>query len=93
MKVKVRVLPGTVLSDNHKSWHPGDELEMDLVEANRRVSQGRVERIGPAVGSSVAEAIDAVKAAATLDALAGLKEGESRKTVLAAIEAREKELA
>lgn len=100
MRVQVRVLPGTVLHDNRSTYHPGDELEMDQAEANRRIKQGKVEMAVPAddpggqAGSriSAAEKIEAVKVAASITALAGLREGEDRKTVLAAIEQRVMEL-
>jgi hypothetical protein len=98
--VQVRVLPGTVLSDNRTTFGPGEELSMLLDEANRRVKQGKVELVGgdsPSLNGIIgklpaAEAIAAAKAAPTMEILAELKNGEDRKTVLAAIEAREQEL-
>jgi hypothetical protein len=98
--VKVRVLPGSMLSDNRSTYGPGDELDMLLGEANRRIAQGKVQMVGtaqPALNDlpgklSAADAIAAAKAACNMEVLAELKAGEERKTVLAAIEAREKEL-
>lgn len=100
MKIRVRVLPGTVISDNRNQYAPGDELDMELAEANRRVKQGLVEVVNASSDTdtlgdgklSAAEKIEAAQAATTLVALSELKFGENRKTVLAAIETREQEL-
>lgn len=97
MIVKVRVLPGALLTDNRSTFGQGAELEMPLSEANRRIKQGTVEMVGVALNDILgklpaADVIAAAKAASTMNALAELKSGEDRKTVLAAIEAREQEL-
>ena len=100
MKIRVRVLPGTVLSDNRDQYQPGDELDMEQAEAERRIKQGLVEAVKassyPAEQGdgkmSAAEKIAAAQAATSLVALSELKFGEERKTVLAAIDAREQEL-
>ncbi len=98
--MRVRVLPGTVLTDNHTSYEPGDELEMAQAEANRRIAQGVVELIAPAEtmqpenvsGFTATEKIEAAKVAASIAALEELRGGEARKTVLSAIDQRAKEL-
>jgi hypothetical protein len=100
MDVKVRVMPGSLLTDNRTTYGPGDELGMPLEEAKRRIAQGKVEMVGvdpPSLQDvpgklPAADAIAAAKAAATMEVLAELRKGEERKTVLAAIEAREQEL-
>lgn len=100
MNVKVRVLPRALLTDNRKTYNPGDELEMSQDEANRRIKQGKVESVGDLVtepllrvGQPLAtEKIEAAQVAVSLDALEELRFGEERKTVLAAIEVREQEL-
>lgn len=100
MIVKVRVLPGALLTDNRSTFGQGAELEMPLSEANRRIKQGTVEMVGvdpPSLNDILgklpaADVIAAAKAASTMNALAELRAGEDRKTVLAAIEAREQEL-
>lgn len=98
MQVHVRVRPGALLTDNRTIYGPGDELAMELAEANRRIKQGKVEMLGdapeqqPVSRISAAEVIAAVQAATTSAAMDELRNGEDRKTVLAAIEAREQEL-
>ncbi|MGE4402844.1 MAG: hypothetical protein AB7F61_14310 [Desulfobulbus sp.] len=97
--MRVRVLPGTVLTDNRTTYEPGDELEMAREEAERRIAQGVVELIAAEAGQpenvsefTATEKIEAAKAATTIDALEELREGEARKTVLSAIDQRSKEL-
>lgn len=100
MIVKVRVLPGALLTDNRSTFGPDCELEMEQAEANRRIEQGKVEMVGvdpPSLNDVVfklpaADVIAAARVAITMDALAELRGNEDRKTVLAAIEAREQEL-
>jgi len=99
MDIRVRVLPGTLLCDNRTTYGPGEELNMPEAEATRRIRQGKVERVGqePSLNGqpgklNAGEVIAAAQAATTMDALVELKNGEDRKTVLAAIEAREQEL-
>jgi hypothetical protein len=90
-----------LLTDNRTTFNPGDELEMSLAEANRRIKQGKVEMVGASVmvqlpgkvsGFVATEKIEAAQVAGSIAALEELRVGEDRKTVLAAIEAREQEL-
>jgi hypothetical protein len=101
MQVQVRVRPGALLTDNRTTYGPGDELAMEMAEANRRIKQGKVEMVGASVmvqlpeklsGFAATEKIEAAQVAASIAALEELRVGEDRKTVLAAIEAREQEL-
>ena len=94
MAKKIYPVLSPILGD--RLYEIGEEIILDEKQAKELTALGTV---GEATGDApdertpnVAETIKIVQAAATIEVLDALAEGETRKGVLAAIEARRKEL-
>jgi hypothetical protein len=85
------IVTSPIIHDS-RSYQPGKKITLDEAVAEPLLA---VLVIGPAVVNrpNTAAAIAMVKAAETIETLYGLEIGEDRKSVLAAIETRRKELA
>jgi hypothetical protein len=94
--MKVEVQPGyhVVTKQCKEPFYPGDKLDLDDKEGARLIAAGvvTVALVGGAKGLNAAGTIAAVQKAA-LEELDALATGETRKTVIEAIEKRRTEIA